>query len=110
MLKKAIKSLFLLWTPLILSKFQLLWGKVPGKVFKLDETLAPPENADPFCHKCPQYPVLGILYNPHQCNSVSRAAVDDLTGFYQPRSVLYCRIVIMARTWIELDNLYGSFN
>ena len=42
MLRKAIKSLSQLWTPLILSKFQVFWGKVPGKVFKLDETLAPP--------------------------------------------------------------------
>ena len=42
MLRKAIKSLSQLWTPLILSKFQVFLGKVPGKVFKLDETLAPP--------------------------------------------------------------------
>ena len=42
MLRKAIKSLFQLWTPLVLTKFQVFWGKVPGKVFNLDETLAPP--------------------------------------------------------------------
>ena len=45
--------------PLILSKFQVFLGKVPGKVFKLNETLAIPELDGPVTRQIytARYPV-----------------------------------------------------